>query len=105
MNVARMWLRLPGDTDRRPLAGHFSAQGFGDDDDLWPRGSSSFSGYQLLLEYFTFREKFMFTGLHGPESVVFPPICRGSKSRWCWRSAGSTTLPLAKNTCASTAYR
>ena len=72
MNVARMWLRLPGDTDRRPLAGHFSAQGFGDDDDLWPRGSFSFSGYQLLLEYFTFREKFMFTGLHGLESVVFP---------------------------------
>ena len=72
MNVARMWLRLPGDTDRRPLAGHFSAQGFGDNDDLWPRGSSSFSGYQLLLEYFTFREKFMFTGLHGLESVALP---------------------------------
>jgi type VI protein secretion system component VasA len=31
------------------------------------REGSSFSGYQLLLEYFTFREKFMFTGLRGLE--------------------------------------
>ncbi|MBK0035368.1 type VI secretion system baseplate subunit TssF [Erwinia sp. S43] len=73
MNVARMWLRLPGDIDRRPLAGHFTALGFAEDDRLWPKGNSSFSGYQLLLEYFTFREKFMFTGLCGLESVEFPP--------------------------------
>ncbi|USR60786.1 type VI secretion system baseplate subunit TssF [Lelliottia amnigena] len=72
MNVARMWLRLPGDVDRRPLDGHFTALGFGDDDALWPTGNSSFSGYQLLLEYFTFREKFMFTGLRGLETVAFP---------------------------------
>ncbi|CAI9414029.1 hypothetical protein CCAJJPOJ_02414 [Lelliottia sp. T2.26D-8] len=45
MNVARMWLRLPGDVDRRPLDGHFTALGFGDDDALWPTGNSSFSGY------------------------------------------------------------
>lgn len=49
-----------------------TVQGFGEDDTLWPTGSSSFSGYQLLLEYFTFREKFMFTGLHGLETVSFP---------------------------------
>ena len=72
MNVARLWLRLPGDVDRRPLDGHFSAQGFGDGDELWP-GGGSFSGYQLLLEYFTFREKFMFTRLHGLENAAFPP--------------------------------
>lgn len=72
MNVARMCLRMPGDTDARPLAGHFTAQGFGEDDTLWPTGTSSFSGYQLLLEYFTFREKFMFTALRGLESVNFP---------------------------------
>lgn len=54
MNVARLWLRMPGDMDRRPLDGYFAALGFGDDDDLWPKGNSSFSGYQLLLEYFTF---------------------------------------------------
>lgn len=72
MNVARLWLRLPGEVDRSALDGHFTALGFGEHDDLWPKGSSSFSGYQLLLEYFTFREKFMFTGLRGLESVAFP---------------------------------
>lgn len=72
MNTVRLWLRMPGDMDRRPLDGYFTALGFGDDDDLWQKGSSSFSGYQLLLEYFTFREKFMFTGLRGLETVAFP---------------------------------
>jgi hypothetical protein len=40
MNTARLWLRMPGDMDRRPLDGYFTALGFGDDDDLWPKGSS-----------------------------------------------------------------
>lgn len=71
-NVARMWLRMPGETDRRTFEGYFTAQGFDDDDALWPKGNSSFSGYQLLLEYFSFREKFMFTGLRGLERVEFP---------------------------------
>jgi type VI protein secretion system component VasA len=47
MNTARLWLRMPGDTDRKPLDGYFTALGFGDDDGLWPKDSSSFSGYQL----------------------------------------------------------
>lgn len=71
-NIAKMYLRLPGDVDSRPLDGYFSAEGFSDNDGLWPKGNSSFSGYQLLLEYFTFREKFMFTGLRGLEQVDFP---------------------------------
>lgn len=71
-NVSRLWLRLPGETERQPFDGYFTALGFGDDDRLWPKGSSSFSGYQLLLEYFTFREKFMFVGLRGMETVVLP---------------------------------
>ena len=94
------WLRLPGDIDTRPLNGYFTALGFGDNDDLWPKGSSSFSGYQLLLEYFTFREKFMFTGLRGLETVVFPAELPGSKSTWCWRSAGNMTSALPKSICA-----
>ncbi|MEI9613655.1 type VI secretion system baseplate subunit TssF [Atlantibacter hermannii] len=72
MNVARLWIRMPGDVERKPLEGYFTALGFGDNDTLWPKSSSSFSGYQLLLEYFTFREKFMFTGLRGLETVSFP---------------------------------
>ncbi|WP_426448637.1 type VI secretion system baseplate subunit TssF [Siccibacter colletis] len=77
MNVARMWLRLPGEINRRAFTGYFTAQGFSDDDSVWPRGNSSFSGYQLLLEYFTFREKFMFTGLRGLENVIFPAELSG----------------------------
>ena len=77
LNVASMSLRLPGDVDGRLLDGHFTALGFGDDDGLWPKGSSSFSGYQLLLEYFTFREKFMFTGLRGLDTVALPTALPG----------------------------
>ncbi|UDQ79056.1 type VI secretion system baseplate subunit TssF [Erwinia rhapontici] len=72
LNVAQLWLRLPGDVDRQPLEARFTALGFGENDALWPTGNSSFSGYQLLLEYFTFREKFMFTGLRGLEKRVLP---------------------------------
>ena len=72
LNVARMWLRIPDEVDRRPLDGYFSALGFGEDDGLWPEDGRSFRGYQLLLEYFTFREKFMFIDLRGLETVVFP---------------------------------
>ncbi|QCR36016.1 type VI secretion system baseplate subunit TssF [Nissabacter sp. SGAir0207] len=73
MNVARLWLRLPGIPDRQPLEGYFTALGFNEDDHLWPKDTGNFSGYQLLLEYFTFREKFMFTGLRGLERVELPP--------------------------------
>ncbi|MDN8541656.1 type VI secretion system baseplate subunit TssF [Erwinia sp. BC051422] len=72
LNTATIWLRLPGEPERRPLDARFTALGFGEQDGLWPKGESSFSGYQLLLEYFTFREKFMFTGLRGLESVTLP---------------------------------
>ncbi len=72
LNVARMWLRMPEEVDRRPLDGYFSALGFGEDDGLWPEDGRSFRGYQLLLEYFTFREKFMFIDLRGLETVAFP---------------------------------
>ncbi|WP_373225114.1 type VI secretion system baseplate subunit TssF [Enterobacter cloacae complex sp. ESBL7] len=77
LNVAGMWLRLPGETDRRPLKGYFAAQGFGDEDGLWPQGGSSFAGWQLLLEYFTFREKFMSVCLRGLETVTLPAVLTG----------------------------
>lgn len=72
LNVASMWVRLPGDTNRQPLDGAFIPQGFGEQDGLWPKGESAFSGYQLLLEYFTFREKFMLVALRGLESTTLP---------------------------------
>ena len=67
-----MYLRLPGQTDRMRFNGYFSPGGFSEDDLLWPKGESAFSGYQLLLEYFTFREKFMFVHLNGLETVQLP---------------------------------
>ncbi|MDO6410080.1 type VI secretion system baseplate subunit TssF [Pantoea phytobeneficialis] len=72
LHVASMRLRLAGENDSRIVEGHFSAQGFDPDDRLWPGSDSSFSGYQLLLEYFTFREKFMAVALHGLEQAQLP---------------------------------
>ncbi|MCT7061851.1 type VI secretion system baseplate subunit TssF, partial [Salmonella enterica] len=69
---AGLYIRLPGQTERIKLDGWFSPGGFGDEDGLWPKGGSAFSGYQLLLEYFTFREKFMFVHLNGLENITLP---------------------------------
>lgn len=69
---AGLYLRLPGQAFRTPLDGWFSPGGFSDEDRLWPKGDSAFSGYQLLLEYFTFREKFMFAHLNGLENITLP---------------------------------
>lgn len=76
LGIQQFWLRLPGQ-ERRVLDAHFSPMGFDDDDRLWPKGESAFSGYQLLLEYFTFREKFMFVALNGLENVIWPERITG----------------------------
>ncbi|HCI6414399.1 TPA: type VI secretion system baseplate subunit TssF [Klebsiella quasipneumoniae subsp. quasipneumoniae] len=69
---AALYLRLPGQAERVSLDGYFSPGGFSEEDRLWPKGESAFSGYQLLLEYFTFREKFMFVQLNGLENMTLP---------------------------------
>lgn len=69
---AALYIRLPGQTERIVLDGYFSPGGFAEEDRLWPKGDSAFSGYQLLLEYFTFREKFMFVHLNGLENITLP---------------------------------
>ncbi|VVN65781.1 type VI secretion system baseplate subunit TssF [Pseudomonas fluorescens] len=73
LNTQALYVRLPGQTDRHALDGHFAPKGFADEDRLWPKGDSAFSGYQLLLEYFTFREKFMFVTLCGLEHLSIAP--------------------------------
>ncbi|WLH69950.1 type VI secretion system baseplate subunit TssF [Pseudomonas sp. FP2309] len=73
LNVQAMYVRRPGQTERQPLTGHFAPKGFADEDRLWPKGDSAFSGYQLLLEYFSFREKFMFVTLCGLEQLQIKP--------------------------------
>jgi type VI secretion system protein ImpG len=46
--------------------------GFSADERLWPKSDAAFSGYQLLLEYFTFREKFLFVDLCGLDVMKLP---------------------------------
>ncbi|AWV44524.1 type VI secretion system ImpG/VasA family protein [Hafnia alvei] len=72
LQTQAMYLRLPERPDRQRIDGYFSPLGFGEQDGLWPKGESAFSGYQLLLEFFTFRQKFMFVGLNGLEQLELP---------------------------------
>ncbi|TKC78929.1 type VI secretion system baseplate subunit TssF [Trinickia terrae] len=59
------------------LAGvHAEPAGFAADERLWPKADAAFSGYQLLLEYFTFREKFLFVDLCGLDIGKLPPNAR-----------------------------
>lgn len=70
--LASLYMRLPGQADRIRLDGWFSPGGFGEEEGLWPKGDAGFSGYQLLLEYFTFRDNFMFVHLNGLEGITLP---------------------------------
>jgi type VI secretion system protein ImpG len=73
LHAQALYVRFAGQANRETLDGRFAPKGFADDDRLWPKGDGAFSGYQLLLEYFTFREKFMFLTLHGLENIEIKP--------------------------------
>ncbi|HTH59688.1 MAG TPA: type VI secretion system baseplate subunit TssF, partial [Paraburkholderia sp.] len=61
------------DGEAQPLAGvTVEPAGFSAEERLWPKADAAFSGYQLLLEYFTFREKFLFVDLCGLEIAKLP---------------------------------
>ncbi|MDN6934659.1 type VI secretion system baseplate subunit TssF, partial [Klebsiella pneumoniae] len=94
LGVQQIWFRLPGE-ERRTLDGYFSPMGVGKDDPLWPKGESAFSGYQLLLEYFTFREKFMFVALNGLENVVWPAGMSGFEIDVVLAESWSHDLPFS----------
>lgn len=70
--IDQAFIRLPGQVDREPLALRFRASAFDEDAHLWDVEKREYSGYQHLLEYFTFREKFMFVSLEGLEKVTWP---------------------------------
>ncbi|WP_407971553.1 type VI secretion system baseplate subunit TssF [Burkholderia pyrrocinia] len=56
-----------------PLTGvTIEPAGFSTEERLWPKADAAFSGYQLLLEYFTFREKFLFVDLCGLDVAKLP---------------------------------
>ena len=73
-----MQVRVPGWPEDRPgapmqMAGlRVAPAGFAADERLWPKAENSFGGYQLLLEYFTFPEKFMFVDLLGLDIQAIP---------------------------------
>ncbi|KAI3589502.1 T6SS component TssF (ImpG/VasA) [Cupriavidus sp. U2] len=72
-------VRVPGfPADRpgaaQPMAGlRIEPAGLGAGERLWPKPDNAFGGYQLLLEYFTFPEKFMFVDLVGLDLKAIPP--------------------------------
>ncbi len=104
LGIQQFWLRLPGQ-ERRVLDAHFSPMGFDDDDRLWPKGESAFSGYQLLLEYFTFREKFMFVALNGLENVIWPERITGFEIDVVLAETGLMICRLIPTISACTACR
>ncbi|MDR6421415.1 type VI secretion system protein ImpG [Paraburkholderia phenoliruptrix] len=56
-----------------PLTGvTLEPAGFSTEERLWSKSDAAFSGYQLLLEYFTFREKFLFVDLRGIDITKLP---------------------------------
>ena len=66
--VDRVVVRDPqGLTPRSELpgAGRFKPVGFDAGERLWPSSNTAFAGYELLQEYFAFREKFLFIDLCG----------------------------------------
>ena len=73
-----MQVRVPGHPEDRPGAPQampglrLEPVGFGADERLWPKADNAFGGYQLLLEYFTFPEKFMFVDLLGLDMQAIP---------------------------------
>jgi type VI secretion system protein ImpG len=69
LQAQAVYVRKAGDPERTALEVVFRPKGFAPEDRLWPKGDASFSGYQLLLEYFSFREKFMFVTLCGLEQL------------------------------------
>ncbi|WP_439889621.1 type VI secretion system baseplate subunit TssF [Ralstonia sp. 25C] len=61
------------DGEALPLEGvTIEPAGFSTEERLWPKAEAAFSGYQLLLEYFTFREKFLFVDLCGLDVARLP---------------------------------
>ncbi|WP_250454211.1 type VI secretion system baseplate subunit TssF [Caballeronia sp. ATUFL_M2_KS44] len=77
-----MQVRVPGfPADRpgapQPMPGlRLQAAGFATEERLWPKADNAFGGYQLLLEYFTFPEKFMFIDLLGLDMTAIPASAR-----------------------------
>lgn len=75
--VSAIQLRYSNDPNKIvKLQGNITPVGFSEEDRLWLKPDNAFAGYQLLLEYFAFREKFMFVDLHGLNVQAVPEGCK-----------------------------
>lgn len=80
--------------ERLKFDGWCKPLGFDDNDGLWKRADTAFSGYQLLLEYFSFRPKFMFVELRGLEHIGLTPTSTWFEVDIVLSEAWSADLPL-----------
>lgn len=67
---------VPGEHEGAPRSirdAYFAPAGFATDERLWPKPDNAFGGYQLLLEYFSFPEKFLFVDLYGIDLAALAP--------------------------------
>ncbi|MEA9390190.1 type VI secretion system baseplate subunit TssF [Acerihabitans sp. TG2] len=93
--VHAMYARHAGmRAERRAFDGWCKPMGFDDQDRLWPKAESTFSGYQLLLEYFSFRPKFMFVELHGLDRIGLTPDSTWFDIEIVLSEAWSSDLPF-----------
>jgi type VI secretion system protein ImpG len=79
-HVDDIQLRIPGVRDGEAHSlrnAYFAPVGFGTDERLWPKPDNAFGGYQLLLEYFSFPEKFLFVDLYGIDLAALAPSVKG----------------------------
>lgn len=75
--VSQMFIRFSSNPNNlMPFKGKIAPVGFAADDRLWLKPDNAFAGYQLLLEYFSFREKFMFVDLQGIAQQAIPESCQ-----------------------------
>lgn len=67
-------IKLTGNHTTQSVLSNVSlkAVGFSENDRLWDKTSNSFDGYQLLLEYFCFKQKFFFIDLEGLDIRQLP---------------------------------
>ncbi|AWH87252.1 type VI secretion system baseplate subunit TssF [Limnobaculum parvum] len=94
--VGAMKIRYPGYQDGalQPFNGRITPAGFSSDERLWLKPDNAFGGYQLLLEYFTFREKFMFVDLQGLDLAQIPLACNAFELELVLNEIWADDLPF-----------
>lgn len=65
-------MRASGTESILPIQLQLAQSGFEAGNDLWPRPDTVHGGYPLLMEYFAFREKFLFLELRGIQALQLP---------------------------------